>query len=167
MTIATCSDVLDLGQVNAFGQSPVGAFIVALSALYFLVSVGIVYLIRRQQVHAEDGDDKAMKAVIFPIFMYVLWANALVNIYVGFVTLTFDYRRLGEASLNGQLYAFSVMYGVQHVVTEGVAFMLMQKGVGINAATRSLRYAAVWGIVTFVCSSIEYSGRNKKAQQFF
>lgn len=167
MTIATCSDLLDLGQVNAFGQSQVGGFVVALSALYFFVSVGIVYLIRRQQVHAEDGDDKAMKAVIFPIFMYVLWANALVNIYVGFITLAFDYRRLGEASFNGQLYAFSVMYGVQHVVTEGVAFMLMQKGVGRNAAIRSLRYAAVWGVVTFVCYSIEYSGRNKKAQQFF
>lgn len=163
----TCAEVLDVGEINLFGESRVGAPIVILAGLYFLVSLLILYLIHLQKHHAEEGDDKAVKAVIFPIFTYVLWANAGVNIYVAVITLAFDIRTMGESSRNGQLYAFSVMYGIQHIVTEGVAFMLMQKGVGMNAAKRSLRYASVWGIVTFVCYSIEYSGRNKHAQQFF
>lgn len=168
MSSSSCADSLDYGEVYVMGTTYVGAVVITLGCLYFFISVIILYIIQYQKRQAMlDEEEKAGRATIFPIFVYVLWANAIVNVYVGCITILFDLRSFGDHKINNQLFAFSVMYGVQHVVTEGVAFMLMQKGVGWNAAKRSLKYAVLWGIVTFVCYSIEYSGTNIHAQTFF
>jgi hypothetical protein len=39
-------------------------------------------------------------------------------------------------------------WGLQHAIIEGVAFLLMQKGLGYHAATTAGKYALAWGIVS-------------------
>jgi len=39
------------------------------------------------------------------------------------------------------------MLGLQHSIIEGVAFLLMQKGLGCNAAINAAKYAILWGLI--------------------
>ena len=40
-------------------------------------------------------------------------------------------------------------WALTHLVTEGVAVLLMQKGVGFNAAEKTVRITSIWVIFTF------------------
>ncbi len=48
------------------------------------------------------------------------------------------------------VFVFSIIWSLQHFCLEGVAFMLMQKGLGINSAKTVLIRALAWGVVTFI-----------------
>jgi hypothetical protein len=41
----------------------------------------------------------------------------------------------------------SIMWGLQHSIIEGVAFLLMQKGLGYNAAATAAKYSIAWGLM--------------------
>lgn len=157
----------------------VGAVMLALGLLYFLMSVVIIYFIKIQEYYARSGNDEAVRAIIFPIFVNVLWANALVNIYVGIIALTFTFEPFKTDNV-GATWSFSTMYALQHLgkhpalllfvvgtvcqpfdlssfllcawqnlaVTEGVALLLMQKGLGVHAARVAFQRAGLWAIVT-------------------
>jgi len=86
----------------------------ALGMLYFLMSLVIIYFIKIQQYYARIGNQDAVQAVIFPIFVYVLWANALVNIYIGTVAITFTFEPFSTHD-RGATWAFSTMYSLQHM----------------------------------------------------
>ena len=44
---------------------------------------------------------------------------------------------------------FATSYALSHMVIEGIAFLLMQKGCGQNATIRAGKFTACWGVVTF------------------
>jgi hypothetical protein len=157
---AYCSDIYSQNPVVLF-QRPVGGAIAAVGFVYLFMALLNIYWIKRQERKAKEGSHTAVKSVIFPVFVLVLWANACVNIYVGMVALTmtfnfFDYEDGGSNDSMGPIFAFSVMWGLQHCVTEGIAFLLMRKGLGWNTAAKAMRSVLIWGLVTFLCQLFVY-----------
>lgn len=131
-------------------------YIVAIIAggLFLITCVLIFYWIRRQQRLAKRGDHLAVESVIFPVFVNVLWIVAFTNLCVFLLTVLVTPP---DINLNGGgkgrwtddvLYA--VAWGVQHAVIEGVAFLFMQKGLGMHAAQRAGTLALIWGLFGIV-----------------
>lgn len=142
-----CANVQDIQDETVYPNDHVGLTMVILGCLYLLSSFVIIYFIKAQERFARLGNDKAVQAVIFPIFVYVLWLNAGVNVYAGLVAWAYNFQPI-DGKHNHSAINFAIMWGLEHTINEGVAFMLMQKGLGINAAKRAMRFAAGWGIVT-------------------
>jgi len=59
------------------------------------------------------GNDSAVRSVIFPVFVNVLWVNAAVNIFIGLIAFTFTFAPYDHDP--DSVYSFSVMYGLQHL----------------------------------------------------
>lgn len=86
----------------------------------------IIFWLKRQEWMAQQGHHGAVASTIFPIFVSVLWCNAAVNAVVGLYLIS---------DINGSIahYVIAVLWGLQHAVIEGVALLLMQKGLGYVA----------------------------------
>ena len=95
----------------------IGAVMFALGVLYFIMSLVIIYFIKIQEYYARTGNDEAVQSVIFPMFVNVLWANAIVNIYVGCLALTYTFEPFSTDNI-GATWAFSTMYALQHLGKE-------------------------------------------------
>lgn len=132
----------------------VGLFWFLAGTISLLSSLLIIYWIKRQEWYAQQGDNQAVKSVIFPVFVSVLWFNAAVNLYFAAVEL---YAAGPDDNQNYPLQykiMISLGYAGQHMVVEGVAFLLMQKGLGSFAAYRASQQACLWGLVVFSCNII-------------
>ena len=71
--------------------------------------------------------------MIFPVFVQVLWANTFVNVYVGLVLLLIgtNYATISSETWIAKV-TFSLVWAAKHAIVEGIAFLLMQKGLGIK-----------------------------------
>lgn len=87
---------------------------VLLGFFYIMTSVLIIYFIKVQEYYAKAGNDKAVRSVIFPVFVNVLWANAFVNVYIGFVALVFTFQAF-STKRRGEVAGFSTMWTLQHI----------------------------------------------------
>eukprot|EP01038_Epipyxis_sp_PR26KG_P004307 gene4307-6103_t len=159
-----CANALSLNGVAMIGREE-GIVEVVLGFVYLFMSVIIIYFIKIQERNARQGDDKAVKSVIFPIFVIVLWANAGINVYVGLIALTYSFRPYHVKPTVGLVFA--IMFALQHCVTEGVAFLLMRKGVGTHAAKEALKRTVCWGILTFFIKILVYTQNNSGLAFFF
>jgi hypothetical protein len=142
-----CNNVASMFPLYVIGGSPVGSAMFAVATMYFVSSLLVIYFIKmKMKVAQQDSkqDSKAARSVIFPVFVDILWANSLINVYVGILLLTFSYDTMKSKSY----WPYSIMYALQHMVVEGVAFMLMRKGVGWKAAKDSFWLALLWGVIT-------------------
>jgi hypothetical protein len=146
MADAFCENLVDYGNVKIFTNDEIGAVMIVLGACYFFMSLLIMFFINYQEKQALRGDDRAVQSVIFPIFVKMLWMNAIINIYIAMIMICFDFNPYEVSSNEGGVWAFAIMYALQHWLIEGVAILLMQKGLGRNAAFRSLRIAILWGL---------------------
>ena len=79
-----------------------------------------------------------------------MWASSLSDIVVGITILLVP---LDMYDRNNWLASAAVSLGwaLQHLVTEGVAFLLMQYGCGMEAAKRSFFYATLWVSPSHLC----------------
>jgi hypothetical protein len=148
-----CYRILNSGKVTVLGQSR-GALFVVISITYMCASIITINWIKRQESNArQNNEGSAVKSVIFPVFVYLMWANAFVNVYVGIIALLvgFSPYELQAEINNGDysfVWAFSIMWGLQHAIVEGVAFLLMQKGLGWHAAKVTLLRMFGWFLIT-------------------
>mmetsp|Transcript_3268 Transcript_3268/g.5093 ORF Transcript_3268/g.5093 Transcript_3268/m.5093 type:complete len:918 (-) Transcript_3268:180-2933(-) len=150
-----CSDILDAYAVNIYVRE-VGALRLVIGLLYVVMMFVTACWIHRQKKAAELGDKVAVNSVIFPLFLNIMWFLALSDLLVGLLIILVptEYRE------NASTLAFSlypIAYAIQHMVLEGVAFLLMQHGCGSHAAFVSIRYTLVWCAVTLMCMYIYYA----------
>lgn len=86
------------------------------------------------------GSNITAKSVIFPIFVDVMWTNSFLNFTVGVLLLTIeDPDTYAHPSLKSTV-VYSVIWGLQHFLIEGVAFLLLQKGLGLNSALKAIKW---------------------------
>lgn len=160
-----CVNSLSLYPVNIFNR-PVGSIMVLIGMLYVFMSLSTIVCIKRQEYIAnqaeEDREDIVVKSVIFPVFVYALWLNAAVNIYVGIIALTFTFVPFNLTSY-GAAWAFSIMWALQHCVVEGIAIMLMQKGLGFHAAKTASFRIILWGLFTLFAQLATYISNDQLA----
>lgn len=151
-----CVNALTLDPVQIFGK-PVGAVMVLVSMLYLFMSILVIVAIKREEWLAnQDEEDEGVHSTIFPAFVNFLWLNAAINIYVGFIGLTFTFAGYSNTTYSSA-WAFAIMWGLQHVLVEGISVMLMQKGLGMFAGMQALKYISGWGVVTVIMQLIRYA----------
>jgi hypothetical protein len=133
-------------------QTNIGVVLLLAGLLNIFMSLVTVWWINRQRKIAQEeseGDQEAVKSVIFPVFVRLLWLSVIVNIISGIMVILVPLHRGGENSaLTAALYGF--VWAMQHGVLEGVAFLLMQKGCGQHAANRVKKWALVWIAFVFI-----------------
>lgn len=156
-----CADLLSYGQVTIFKQ--VGIVMVVLGCTYIFMSFIILYFVKLQEYYAQSGDTRALQSVIFPLYVRILWANAFVNLYIGLICFAFDFHPYGGEGSRGDRWTFATMWALQHLVVEGVAILLMQKGLGINAARKAFKRAFAWGLWTLFVQISIYNTRHEVA----
>jgi len=121
---------------------------VLVACLSFLTSLTTVAFIKYQEQQAKRGMDFAIKSVIFPVFVTVLWAQALVALITAIVVSLLPLSPSQANSLTtSTVYAF--VWSLQHGIIEGVAFLLMCKGCGRMAVQQAGRRTAAWMFFSF------------------
>ena len=123
-----------------------------LSLLYFSMGLVIIYFIKIQERNARMGDSKAVVSVIFPVFVTFLWLNTFINIYIGVVILTEVY--MTNAVVPAIL--FSIVFGLQHAVMEGIALVLMMKGLGWDGVRKVRGKIGSWTGFTVLVKFLQF-----------
>ena len=74
-----CHNILSVYPVYRLSEyhDQIGAFLFTIAVIYLVNSFLILYWIRKQEDAAKLGDHKAVKSVIFPVFVDVMWLNAV------------------------------------------------------------------------------------------
>lgn len=154
-----CQELLTTYPVNLIGSYSVGVVMVILGFTYLISSLTIVYFIKRQMHLSVRGDVQATKSIIFEAYLKVLYANAAVNLYVFFIAITFTFQPYQNGA-DVDAWAFSTMWTLQHIIIEGVAFLLMEKGIGKRANKRTAQKLIIWATITFfICITVYKAGR--------
>ena len=106
---------LNVTHIYPIGYTGNGVVMIVLAATYLIMSISQIYFIKLQEYRAareykysgNSDQSNAVKSKIFPVFVMVLWANVLVNVYIFFMGLTFPFDR--ENASIGSSWAFSIM----------------------------------------------------------
>ena len=122
------------------------------ASVYVLMTFFILLFIRYASWRAKnlmsDGDGVA-NSVIFPIFVYVLYVQALVSCFVGCIVATFSLD-VDESNDILSSSLFAVAWALQHIISEGTVIILLQPGCGRYAFKNAVYTSIIWGILTFV-----------------
>ncbi len=131
--------------------SDVGLLMLFSGLLNIVMSALTIVWIKRNEIEAqsEGAREEAAKSVIFPVFVKVLWASAIINVYAG-ITMSLLPIRPEKSNDSVSATNFALVRALKHCVMEGVAFLLMQKGCGSYAVKRAGCYTAAWGILTLL-----------------
>lgn len=95
------------------------------------------------------GIDGAALHVIFPVYIPFMYLSFISDILVGILIL---FIPLDYTTPNSWLMACAagVIYGIQHIVLEGITFTMMQYGCGYQAAYKAGMSAFLFGLLTFL-----------------
>jgi hypothetical protein len=140
-----CVNILDEDKIGS-DFSSITMF--CASVLSMVASLLTIFWIRRNQISAQQGDTIAVKSVIFPVFVKILWITAFVYFFYS-MTVLFVRFPIYESNSVTSAVIYALNSAMQHGVTEGIAFLLLQKGCGNYAAKSALKYTVVWMITTF------------------
>ena len=156
--MAFCHNPLEIYPIGMlfFGNDQVGVIKLIVGVLYIVMALVTVLWINIQSHNARRGDNEAVKSVIFPIFTVMMWISAFTSLSVAIVLL-FIPVDLTARNHSDARYLYPAVFTLQHVVLEGVAFLLMQKGCGKYAAWNASKLMIVWAIITLTANIIGYS----------
>lgn len=142
---------IDTWLPGATGKIGVGGII--LFFLYILSASITLIWVHIQRIRAALGDPSATKYVIFPIYIPYMWASA----FSDFLMATL----LAVGSVSGSVQVdvedpnsipasagIGIIFGFEHFVIEGIAFILLQFGCGFQSRKTAAKWSLVWGIVT-------------------
>jgi hypothetical protein len=142
--------------MSFFGNDQVGIIKLIVGLLYILMAAITIGWINIQARNARNGDNDAVKSVIFPIFTIMMWVSAFTSISVALVILFVPVDLTSRNDSNAR-WLYPTVFTLQHIVLEGVAFLLMQKGCGKYAAWNASKLMAIWAAITLTANVIGYS----------
>jgi hypothetical protein len=152
-----CDNLVDKFPIDLFGRD-VGLVVYIISITYILSSLIVIAFINQQAKKAQLAvveESRIASNVIFPVFVNILWINAAVMFYIGMITIILPFGVYSyEKTWYG--YFFAGMYAIEHCVIEGVAFLLMNKGLGYKSARKCVKRMIIWFVVTFICKTISF-----------
>lgn len=142
--VLNCRDWVTYSPIGIFGEH-VGILRIIV-AFSFLFTMSLVLFWSNIQIrNARSG---LIEPILFPSYVRILYGVGLINLF------TFILILVVEAHVNDYdaqlLYCLAI--ALQHTVTEGIAFIFLQKGCGIYSRKNSQKFAFVWFIISFVSS---------------
>lgn len=139
-------------------SNDIGIFMLVIGIVYILMSFITILWIKIQECRARKGtSNSSAKSVIFPVFVNFLWFSAFTSVYSGVIVVFVPVNPTGTNTWTVAL-AYGLRRGFQHCVTEGIAFMLLQNGLGINTAKKVLVWSLIWSAITFVVTFLSIYG---------
>ena len=133
----------------------------AFAVIGVVTALGSVLYLRRQQNLATSGamESADTKRLIFPIYFYLLVALAVSDVYHAIVNIAYAQEKVvlstksnaQAAAANGfwsglsiayVLYALS--YGAIHTISEGIALLLMRRGLGSGDVWFAVKGGMIW-----------------------
>jgi hypothetical protein len=131
---------------GVFGNVGIGGMIIGF--VYFCSSAVTIAWIRKQQQNALMGMEGAAKHVVFPIYLPIMWVSALSDAFVGLVIFFVKVSTDGTTIWPNAIITAAAL-GIQHVVIEGIAVVLMQYGCGMRAMRIAGAAGGAIGLITF------------------
>jgi serine/threonine protein kinase len=156
-----CRNILTKDKIFG-GQGPgLLAFIVGF--VYSAWMIVIVFWVRRSLLLAKIGYKTAVEAAIFPMYLYIMWYVGMINTLIGVAIILDDTFAETNGGGSAKLYLalfYSVSYAFQHMGIEGIAFLMMHKGVGANALRSVSRYLILYFPIVFGLNFIRFYNRD-------
>ena len=120
-----------------------------IGVVYFCSCAVTIAWIRKQKQNALMGMEGAAKHVVFPIYLPIMWVSALSDAFVGLVIFFVKKSSTGSTIWPNAIITATAL-GIQHVVIEGIAVILMQYGCGMRAMRVAGMAGGSIGIATFL-----------------
>jgi hypothetical protein len=138
---------------GVFGNVGIGGMIIGV--VYFCSSAITIAWIRKQQHNALMGMEGAAKHVVFPIYLPIMWVSALSDAFLGMVIFFVKVSTTGT-TIWPHAIIIAAALGIQHVVIEGIAIILMQYGCGMRAMRVAGMTGGAVGLATFLAVLFYY-----------
>jgi hypothetical protein len=159
-----CEEVLGFSLGGFLSHESVNSF--AFAVIGVVTALGSVLYLYRQRNLAHGGASGAGSLLIFPIYFNILVALAISDVYHAGINIAYSQEKVvlatpaskaQAASMNGLLSQLSVAYVLYalsyafiHLISEGIAVLLMRRGLGSEDVRFAVKCGAVWGLVTAV-----------------
>lgn len=126
-----------------------------LIAITFLLSISVVlFWIHKQERKVKLGYSE--DSILFPHFIRLLYLIAVVDCFTLLILLIAEV--VFPSSLTQlTIISYCLTGACQHVFTEGIAFLFLQKGCGYYAFQRTRVFACYWFILSFFIYYLLYS----------
>lgn len=161
---------IDTWLPGATGKIGVGGIL--LFFLYISSASMTLVWVHFQRIRAALGDLNATKYVIFPIYIPYMWASAFSDFLMALL--------LAAGSMSGNVQVniedpntiaasagIGVIFGFQHFVIEGIAFILLQFGCGYQSRKTAAKWSFAWGCITAFVQFCQFRyGTNKFSSVF-
>lgn len=150
--MSVCTNILEFYPINRFipgAPDDIGFFMLVTGAINVFMSLLTLVWIKTQESLAQKYGGEGVRSVVFPIFVKVLYASAICNIYTAGIVTFVPLKATGDnEGLTSVLYA--TMWTLEHGILEGIAILLMRKGCGMQAVIKAGKITGLWMIETFV-----------------
>jgi hypothetical protein len=142
--VLSCDEVLTWSPINMFSTT-IGLFRVIIGFSYIFTISIVLFWSSLQERNARSGN---IEPVLFPHFTKLLWFVGLVDLFTLFIILFVDLTPGETVEIAKLLYCAAL--GLQHSLTEGIAYLLMQKGCGLYAMKKTKNVAFCWFLICFL-----------------
>lgn len=158
-----CENILSYYPIGYPFPHNIGILKLIIGILYIIMVPIIIFWITKQTILAQKNENiNTIKMIIFPVFINLLWLSAFSSFFIGILMLTISIN-VGSKNSSLAIFLYSLAWTFQHAVIEGIAFMFLQRGCGINAAITSSKLTLVWCIITFGLQLLVYKSSGRAA----
>jgi hypothetical protein len=146
--VLNCRNWVTYSPINIFGQH-VGIFRIIV-AFSFLSTMSLVLFWSKVQIrNARSG---LIEPILFPSYVRILYGVSIIDLF------TFILILIVEAHVRNYdaMLLYCLASALQHTVTEGIAFLFLQKGCGIYSRKNTRRFVVIWFFVSFFSSYLVF-----------
>jgi hypothetical protein len=150
--ILVCRELLSWSPIEAFGDD--FGVIRLVVALTYLLSISTVLF--WAQIKEKTVKNGFSGSILFPHFVRLLWLIAFVDLFTIVNLLVVDTVFPSHSSTAIMLFCLSG--ALQQTFTEGIAYLLMQKGCGYYAFRQTRNFSCCWMALSFLGFYFLYAG---------
>jgi hypothetical protein len=142
--VLNCRNWVTYSPIGIFGQH-VGIYRILVASSFLLTMSLVLFWSNIQIRNARSG---LIEPILFPSYVKILYAVSIIDLF------TFSFILILEPHLNDYdtMLLYCLAIAAQHTITEGIAFMFLQKGCGIYSKRNSQKFAICWFVISFLSS---------------
>jgi hypothetical protein len=139
-----CRELLTWSPIEAFGHE----FGVLRLLIAFTYLVSISFVLFWTQIKEKTVKNGFCDSILFPHYIRLLWLIGFVDLFMIINLLIID--TVYSSHSPTVIFVFCLSGALQQTLTEGIAFLLMQKGCGYYAFRKTRNFALLWMSLSFL-----------------
>ena len=150
--VLQCRDWITWSPILIFGQR-VGILRILVSFSFLLTMLLVLFWSNIQIKNAKNGQNEP---IMFPFYVKLLYSVGLIDL------LTFILVLIVEPHISNydKRLLYCLIIGLQHTITEGIVFLLIQKGCGYYTIKLFYKFLIFWFILSFLSSYLIFMNLN-------